>query len=274
LAVSGAGYVEDMTEAAYHLPAVTLSSGSMPLLGLGTWPMEDDEVAAAVDVALQAGYRHLDTATAYRNEAGIGRALAAAGSAADDVFVTTKLPPELAGQERQTLETSLEKLRRDHVDLWLIHWPPGGEAAPEVWEQLVQARADGLTKAIGVSNYSLEQIDELTRSTGVTPEVNQIKWGPLLYDPTVVTGLAERGVVLEGYSPLKASNLSDPQLLEVAGRHEVTAAQVVIAWHVAHGFVVIPKSTQPERIEGNAVAVRVPLSAAEVEAIDALSPLA
>ncbi|WP_375426222.1 aldo/keto reductase [uncultured Friedmanniella sp.] len=262
-----------MTGADYALPAVALASGSMPLLGLGTWPMRDDDVAAAIEVALETGYRHLDTATAYGNEAGIGRALAVAGSVADDVFVTTKLPPELAGQERSTLEASLEKLGRDHVSLWLIHWPPDGQAAPAVWDELVRARDDGLTRAIGVSNYSLEQIDELTRATGVTPEVNQIKWGPLLYDSALVAEHADRGVVLEGYSPLKASNLSAPTLREVAAVHDITPAQVVIAWHAAHGCVVIPKSAQPERIVQNAQAVRVPLSAAEVAAIDALSPL-
>ncbi len=262
-----------MTDSAYALPAVPLGGGSIPLLGLGTWPMDDDEVAAAVGVALEAGYRHVDTATAYGNEAGIGRALAAAGPVAEEVFVTTKLPAELAGQERRTLETSLQKLGRSHVDLWLIHWPPGGRASPAVWEELVRARADGLTKAIGVSNYSLDQIDELTRATGVTPEVNQIKWGPLLYDAAAVAGHAERGVILEGYSPLKASNLSDPRLEEIAATHDVTPAQVVIAWHAVHGFVVIPKSAQPQRIVQNAEAVRIPLSTAEVEAIDALSPL-
>lgn len=262
-----------MIDAAYALPAVALGKGSMPLLGLGTWPMNDAEVAVAVEVALQAGYRHLDTATRYGNEAGIGRALSAAGSVADEVFVTTKLPAEHVGQERRALEASLEKLGRDHVDLWLIHWPPNGRAAPDVWAELVRARQDGLARAIGVSNYSLGQIDELTRATGVTPEVNQVKWGPLLYDRAMVRGLAERGVVLEGYSPLKASNLSDPRLLQVAAAHDVTAAQVVIAWHTAHGFVVIPKSSRPERIVWNAEAVRIPLSAGEVEAIDALSSL-
>lgn len=260
-----------MTDVAYALPAVALGRHAMPLLGLGTWPISDDKVAATVEVALQAGYRHLDTATAYGNEAGIGRALTAAGAAAADVFVTTKLPADHAGRERRTLEESLAKLGRDYVDLWLIHWPPNGRAAPEVWEELLRARTDGLARAVGVSNYSLEQIDELTQATGETPEVNQIRWGPLLYDPDRVAGHTERGVVLEGYSPLKASNLADPQLVRIAARHDVSPAQVVIAWHLAHGFVVIPKSAQPTRIAANAASVLVPLTADEVAAIDALS---
>ena len=123
---------------------------------------------------------------------------------------------------------------------------------------------------IGVSNYSLAQIDELTAATGVTPAVNQIRWSPGIYDATVATGLAERGVVLEGYSPFKASNLDDPTLVRIAEAHGATAAQVIVAWHVAHGFVVIPKSVHRERIEANAAGVRVQLTDDEVVAIDGL----
>jgi diketogulonate reductase-like aldo/keto reductase len=260
-----------MAETPYSLPAVSVSKAAMPLLGLGTWPISDQEVEATVLFALETGYRHLDTATAYRNEAGIGRALASSGLAPGEVFVTTKLPPEHAGRERQTLEESLTKLGLDHVDLWLVHWPPRGEAAPQVWDELVRAKQEGLATAIGVSNYSLEQIDELTELTGVTPEVDQIRWGLSLYDPTTVAGLQSRRVVLEGYSPLKATDLTDPVLREVAEAHDSTPAQVVIAWHIAHGFVVIPKSARRERIVANAEAARVPLTVEQVSAIDALS---
>jgi diketogulonate reductase-like aldo/keto reductase len=187
------------------------------------------------------------------------------------VFVTTKLPPQHAGRERRTLEDSLTKLGLDYVDLWLVHWPPNGQAAPHVWEQLVKARQDGLARAIGVSNYSLGQIDELIKATGVTPQVNQIRWGPPLYDPDMVSGLAERGVVLEGYSPFKVSNLRDPTLVSIAGQHDATTAQVIVAWHIAHGFVVIPKSVRRERIVANAEGARIDLTADEVAAIDGLS---
>jgi diketogulonate reductase-like aldo/keto reductase len=260
-----------MTDDHYGLPAVSLGKVSMPLLGFGTWPISDADVTAAVDVALRTGYRHLDTATGYGNEAGIGRALATSGLARNEVFVTTKLPPENAGRERRTLEESLTKLGLDHVDLWLVHWPPGGRAAPEVWREVVRAQADGLATTVGVSNYSLEQIDEVTAAVGVPPAVNQIKWGPMLYDPALADGLRRRGVVLEGYSPLKASNLNDPTLREIAEAHGCTPAQVVIAWHIAHGFVVIPKSAQAERIVTNAEAIRVPLTVDQVGAIDRLT---
>ena len=219
---------------------------------------------------MELGYRHLDTATGYGNEAGIGSALASAGLDRDSIFLTTKLPPENVGRERQTIEESLTKLGVDHVDLWLVHWPPNEQASPEVWAKVIKAQRDGLATNIGVSNYSLEQIDELIAATGVTPAVNQIRWSPGIYDATVATGLAERGVVLEGYSPFKTSNLDDTTLVQIAEAHDATPAQVIVAWHVAHGFVVIPKSVHRERIEANAAGARVKLTGDEVAAIDDL----
>lgn len=260
-----------MTTSDYALPAAALSNGSMPLLGFGTWQIEEPDVQEATSFALEAGYRHIDTATGYQNEAGIGRALAAAGLPRENIFVTTKMPPDHVGRERQTLEESLTKLGLDRVDLWLVHWPPNGQAEPAVWEEFVKAQQDGLASSIGVSNYSLAQIDELIDATGVAPAVNQIKWGPALYDASIVSGLNDRGVVLEGYSPFKVSNLDDPTLVSIAEAHDATGAQVIVAWHVSHGFVVIPKSAHPERIVANAAGVRVELTDDEVYAIDGLS---
>jgi len=260
-----------MTTNDYAEPAAALASRPMPLLGFGTWQISNRGARQAAAHALEAGYRHIDTATMYRNEEGIGKALGSAGLDRESVFVTTKLPPQHAGRERRTLQDSLTKLRLDYVDLWLVHWPPNGQASPQVWEQLVKARQDSLAMAIGVSNYSLGQIDELTKATGVTPQVNQIRWGPALYEPDMVSGLEQRGVVLEGYSPFKVSNLRDPTLVSIAGRHDATAAQVIVAWHLAHGFVVIPKSVRRERIVSNAEGARINLTADEVAAIDGLS---
>ncbi|WP_114561199.1 aldo/keto reductase [Desertihabitans aurantiacus] len=260
-----------MTSSSYAEPAVDLDGHRMPLLGFGTWQISDADAAEVTGTALELGYRHIDTATGYGNEAGIGRALAASGLARDEVFVTTKLPPENAGRERQTIEESLAKLGLDSVDLWLVHWPPNKQASPEVWAEVVRAQSDGLATRIGVSNYSLEQIDELTRATGVTPAVNQIRWSPSIYDAATVAGLSERGVVLEGYSPFKASDLDDPTLREVAEAHDATPAQVVVAWHIAHQFVVIPKSSRRERIESNAAGARIELTPEEVSRIDGLA---
>jgi 2,5-diketo-D-gluconate reductase A len=263
-----------MTTNDYAQPAAALNNGSMPLLGFGTWQISNSAAQQVAAQALEAGYRHIDTATAYHNESGIGKALASSTLAREAVFVTTKLPPDRAGREHRTLEESLSKLGVDYVDLWLVHWPPSGRASPRVWEQLVRARQDGLAKAVGVSNYSLRQIDELTEATGETPEVNQIRWGPALYDPAVVSGLQQRGVVLEGYSPFKVSNLSDPTLASIASKHGATTAQVIVSWHLAHDFVVIPKSSRRERMVSNAAGARIQLSAEEVAAIDGLSRVA
>jgi 2,5-diketo-D-gluconate reductase A len=260
-----------MTTNDYAEPAAALTSGRMPLLGFGTWQISNREAPQATADALQAGYRHIDSATMYQNESGIGKAFASAALPRESVFVTTKLPPAHAGRERRTLGESLTKLGLDYVDLWLVHWPPNGQAAPRVWQQFIRAQQEGLTKAIGVSNYSLRQIDELIQITGVVPQVNQIRWGPSLYDPAMVSGLQQRGVVLEGYSPFKVSNLKDPTLVSIATGHDATASQVVVAWHIAHGFVVIPKSVRRERIVANAAGVRIKLSAEEVTMIDELS---
>ena len=260
-----------MTTNDYAEPAAALTSGRMPLLGFGTWQISNRDAPQATAYALQAGYRHIDTATMYQNESGIGKALASVALPRESVFVTTKLPPAHAGRERRTLGESLTKLGLDYVDLWLVHWPPNGQAAPRVWQQFIRAQQEGLTKAIGVSNYSLRQIDELIKVTGVAPQVNQIRWGPSLYDPAMVLGLQQRGVVLEGYSPFKVSNLKDPTLVSIATRHDATAAQVIVGWHIAHGFVVIPKSVRRERIVANAAGVRIELTPEDVAMIDNLS---
>jgi 2,5-diketo-D-gluconate reductase A len=260
-----------MTTNDYAEPAAALTSGRMPLLGFGTWQISNRDAPQTTADALQAGYRHIDTATMYQNESGIGKALASVALPRESVFVTTKLPPAHAGRERRTLGESLTKLGLDYVDLWLVHWPPNGQAAPRVWQQFIRAQQEGLTKAIGVSNYSLRQIDELIQVTGVVPQVNQIRWGPSLYDPAMVSGLQQRRVVLEGYSPFKVSNLKDPTLVSIATRHDATAAQVIVAWHIAHGFVVIPKSVRRERIVANAAGVRIELTPEDVAMIDNLS---
>lgn len=233
-------------------PSVRLPGGTaMPLLGFGTWQATGESAYRAVRHALEVGYRHLDTATGYGNEAQVGRALADSGVARDDVFLTTKLPPDHAGRARQTITESVAALGVDQLDLWLIHWPPRGGASVPAWRELVAARDAGLTREVGVSNYTPAQIDELTDATGQTPAVNQIRWGPSLYDASTVAAHGERGVVLEGYSPFKTTNLADDTLAAVAAAHDVTPEQVVLRWHIDHGFVVIPKSVTPARIESN-----------------------
>jgi 2,5-diketo-D-gluconate reductase A len=240
------------------------------MVGLGTWEMTGSECYRAVRYALDVGYRHIDTATIYGNERDVGRAVHDSGLPREEVFVTTKLPPRDAGRERSTLEASLRALDTDYVDLWLIHWPPGG-AAPQVWKQLLALRDEGMAAAVGVSNYSVAQLDELVAATGEAPVANQIRWGPTLYDPEQLEGHRRRGVVLEGYSPFKTTDLRHPVLVEVAGRYGVTPAQVVLRWHLEHGVVVIPKSATPERIAANFDVFGFSLGGEDVRRIDGLS---
>ena len=251
-------------------PTLTLPGGAIPVLGLGTWQSTGDEAERTVAAALELGYRHLDTATGYGNEAQVGRGLALVDMDRDDVFVTTKLPPDHVGRERRTLLESLAALGTDHVDLWLIHWPPGGKASPQVWQELRRARDEGLARSIGVSNYSIAQIDQLIEATGEAPAVNQIPYSPADHDPDLLDAHRERGVVVEGYSPLKRTDLASEALTKAAATHGVTPAQVVLAWHLAHQVVVIPKTTHRDRLEANLAAIQVRLTSDEVAAIDAL----
>ncbi|MFJ8577325.1 aldo/keto reductase [Micromonospora sp. NPDC093277] len=244
----------------------------MPLLGFGTWQATGKAGYDAVLAALDAGYRHIDTATMYGNEREVGRAVKESGLRREDVFITTKLPPEAVGRERETIEASLAALDTDYVDLWLIHWPPtsAGEGIP-VWRELLAARDEDMARAVGVSNHGISQIDELIQATEENPAVNQIRWSPALYDRQVHAAHRDRGVVLEGYSPLRATDLSDPVLVRIAAAHNASPAQVVLRWHIDHEIVVIPKSVHPERIRANADVFGFSLTAEEMRDIDALS---
>jgi 2,5-diketo-D-gluconate reductase A len=253
-------------------PAVPFrGGGAIPILGFGTWQMNGRQAYEAVAAALEIGYRHLDTATVYENEEEVGRALRDSGLAREDVFVTTKLPPDNAGRERATLETSLRRLGTDHVDLWLIHWPPSRGAAVEIWRQLLQLAEEGLAIAVGVSNFDADEVDELIDATGVAPAVNQVRWSPFVHGPERLAHSRDRGVVLEGYSPFKASRLRDPLLGDIARAHGVSPSQVVLRWHVEHDIVVIPKSSHRERITSNFDIFGFSLGADEVAALDRLS---
>ena len=247
------------------------SGGKMPILGLGTWQARGSSAVSAVLCALEVGYRHIDTATAYGNEEQIGRAVAESDVPRDEIFVTTKLPPSRAGRERATLEDSLDALGFEYVDLWLIHWPPGGGARPHVWERLLELQAEGLAREVGVSNYSARQLDELQRATGRLPTVNQIEWSPALFDRNVLDAHRRRGVQLEGYSPLRTVSLRDPRLARIAEDHGVTPAQIVLRWHIEHRIVAIPKSTNAGRIAENAAIFDFELTPSEVEQLDRLS---
>lgn len=243
---------------------------SMPMVGFGTWPMHGKTARKAVGAALQAGYRHLDTATMYANEAEVGAGIADAGVPRREIFVTSKLQAREAGRERSVLRASLRALGTDYVDLWLVHWPPSGQALVSSWRELLALRDEGLARAVGVSNYSLAQVDQLIAATGQAPAVNQIPWSPRRHDPSLLRGLRDRGITVEGYSPLKGTDLTDPVLTSIAAARGVTPAQVVLRWHLDHEIVVIPKSADPGRMAANLDLFGFSLSPAEMTRVDAI----
>ena len=265
-----AGRLDPMTEAP-AIPAVTLPGGvRMPMVGLGTWQLRGRAGYQAIRAALAAGYRHIDTATMYGNEGDVGRALADSGLRRDEVFLTTKLPSGRAGHEHATLAASLRALGTDQVDLWLVHWPPAARQLCDVWREFLALRDAGRVRAVGVSNYSLAQLDRLIEATGEAPAVNQIPWSPARYDAGLLAAHRERGIVVEGYSPLKGTRLDSPVLTQIAQAHGVTPAQVVLRWHLEHEIVTIPKSADPGRIAANIDLLGFSLSPAETGRIDAM----
>jgi diketogulonate reductase-like aldo/keto reductase len=256
-----------------EVPVVELpGGGSLPVVGLGTWKLSGYQAEAAVTAALKAGYRHIDTAVMYGNEAEIGSALAASGLRRDELFITTKIRPSDIGKEAAVLRRSLRALRTEYLDLWLIHWPPSRlEKSRQLWNGVRSLRDEGLARAIGVSNYDLSQIDDLIAATGEAPAVNQIHWDPTRYDADVLAGHRDRGVLVEGYSPLKDTDLTAPAIADAAAAHGVTAAQVVLRWHLDHGIPIIPKSGHPDRIAANIDVLGFSLSQPELDRIDALA---
>lgn len=239
-------------------PLIKLNDGhSIPQLGLGTWPLDDDQVAAAVVHAVEAGYRHIDTAVKYGNEEGVGNGIRASGVDRGEIFVTTKLDGQFQGQDRAVagLNGSLRRMRLDYVDLLLIHWPlPAHDEFISTWKTFEGLQAAGKVRSIGVSNFKPAHLERLLAETDVVPAVNQIQMSP------VITRVAERefhakhGIVTESYSPLGGSgaNLLDaPILIELGEKYEKTPAQIVLRWHIEQGVSVIPKSGDPERIREN-----------------------
>lgn len=228
-----------------------------------------------MEQALELGYRHIDTAAAYYNEAGVGAALKAAGLPREEVFITTKLRNFDQGTDtaRAALEKSLTALGLDYVDLYLVHWPvPSKDLYLPSWETILTAADEGLVISPGVSNFLVEHLERIIAATGRTPAVNQIEVHPSFNQAELRKYCAERGIVVEAYSPLgQGGDLQEPTIVALAERLQVTPAQVVLAWHLQRGNVVIPKSVNPERMAANLNAAAVQLRAADLEAIDGLT---
>jgi 2,5-diketo-D-gluconate reductase A len=252
----------------HAVPNAPLADGrEIPVLGFGTWQITGEEAYRSVRTALEVGYRHIDTATMYQNESEIGRAIADSGIPREDLFITTKLPPRRAGRARETLDASRKALGTDYVDLWLIHWPPSRNGAPELWQEFRTVRDEGLARSVGVSNYSIAQLDRLQQASGELPVVNQIPWSTREHDPGILAESRRRNVVLEGYSVLKNSDLRSQVLAELAEKYQVTPVQVVLRWHLEHGIVMIPKSVDRQRIASNFDLFGFTLTADEIERV-------
>jgi 2,5-diketo-D-gluconate reductase A len=250
--------------------SLTLADGNrIPLLGLGVWQVASgDECVDAVRWALELGYRHIDTAQAYRNEESVGAGLRASGVPREDVFITTKFYP--GGRDpAAALEQSLRRLGVDQVDLYIVHWPQGG--ATWAWPGMERARALGHARSIGVSNFSVAQLAEVTAAGTVPPEVNQVQFSALHHRRALLEACRAQGVTLEAYSPLGTGHhLANATVRRVAGELDRTPAQVLLRWCVQRAIPVIPKSTHRDRIAENAELFDFELSETQMAELDAL----
>jgi len=256
-----------------EVPNLDLAGGvSIPQFGLGVFQVPPEQTFENVTRGIEAGYRHIDTAKAYGNEAEVGQAVRASGLPREEFFITTKLWNDDQADAVGALKTSLGQLEMEHVDLYLIHWPaPKQDRYVEAWRGLIQAQKDGLVRAIGVSNFQPAHLRRLVEETGVTPAVNQVELHPLLAQPGLRREHADRGIVTEAWSPLaQGAALKEAAVTEIAEAHGRTPGQVVLRWHVQLGNVVFPKSLTPSRIEENIDIWDFELSPEEMDRISAL----
>ena len=263
----------DTSAAQAAVPELALNNAvKIPQLGFGVFQIPPEETRVAVSQALETGYRHIDTAAAYRNESGVGAALAESGLARDDVFITTKLRNGEQGSPRAAFEASRKALGVEWIDLYLIHWPvPSQGLFTQAWKELEALYAEGLVRAIGVSNFLPAHLDELLAGATVVPAVNQIELHPTFQQRGLAQKCRSLGMAVQAYSPLgQGRDLDSGVLARVAQAHGATPAQVVLAWHLATGNIVIPKTVTQERMAENLAAARLTLSEAEVELISGM----
>ena len=262
-----------------HAPldvAVTLANGvAMPWLGLGTWrSAEGAEVESAVRIALEVGYRHIDTAAVYRNESGVGRAIRESGVPREEIFITTKVwnDAQREGPEavRRAFDDSLAKLGVETIDLYLVHWPVAGRWM-DTWRVLEDLHEEGRCRAIGVSNFLVHHLEELLPQCRIRPMVDQVEFHPWLVQPDLLELCHREGIRHEAWSPLMQGRFTELEpLSDIAGRPGRTPAQVLLRWNLQKGSVTIPKSVTPQRIRENAAIFDFELSAEDVARIDGL----
>lgn len=257
-------------------PMLALNDGrQMPQLGLGVWQMPPERTAEAVGEALRIGYRLVDGASMYGNEAGVGQAVRESGLPREEVFVTTKLWNDQQGRDQtlRAFDASMARLGLDWLDLYLIHWPaPQQDLYVETWRTLIELRDTGRVKSIGVANFQPAHLRRLIDETGVVPALNQIELHPTFAQPGLRAANAGLGIVTQSWAPLgQTQDFEAAQVRAVAARLAATPAQAIIAWHLAHGLSVIPKSQDPTRLRQNFAALDLRPSAADIAAIDAVA---
>ncbi|MCR2806469.1 aldo/keto reductase [Paenibacillus soyae] len=252
--------------------AVLHNGLKMPLFGLGVWKVKDEEAESTVKAAIEAGYRHIDTAAAYQNEAGVGAGVRASGVARDQIFVTTKVWNADQGYESTlaAFQASLDKLGMDYVDLILIHWPVKGKYT-DTWKALEKIYNDGKARAIGVSNFQIHHLKDIMESGTIVPMVNQVEYHPLLTQQELLAFCRENRIQLTAWSPLMQGNLDLPVLAEIGAKYGKSPAQVVLRWDIQNGVITIPKTTTLSRLTENADIFDFQLTEDEMNRISALN---
>ena len=257
-------------------PVLTFNDGNtIPQLGYGVWQVEDDVAEKVVVQAFEAGFRHIDTAKIYGNEAGVGRAIERSGLKPEDIFITTKLWNADQGYEStlKAFEESMDRLGLETLDMYLIHWmQPKQDKYVDTWKALIELQKQGRVKTIGVSNFTKEGLQRLIDETGVVPAINQIELHPFFNQAELREFHASKGILTQAWSPLGQGGelLESAVIGQIAAKHDATPAQVVIAWHLAIGNVVIPKSVTESRIRENYAALDVSLDETDVQAINGM----
>jgi len=258
----------------FPVNTISLNDGtSIPQVGLGTYRLEDDNAYRVVSDAFVAGYRHIDTARIYQNEAGIGRAIRESGIPRDDLYITTKLWNGDQPKARDAISSSLDRLGLEHVDLYLIHWPaPQRGTYVDAWKQLEVLQEDGLTTSIGVSNFEPEHLDAIAAVSDIVPVLNQVELHPLFQQKALRAEHAKRGIATEAWGPLCHGSVDlaaeMPTLVNLAERYSKSIAQVILRWHIQHGTIIFPKTSSKERLVENIALFDFELNAADMLEID------